>query len=359
MFAIEISKSKQPATHAAGVDCQSGLTLIELMIAMVIGVFLLMGTMTVFTQSRTNFRVADSIARLQENARFAIDTIEPDLRLARFWGRNADPAKVVPVIPVAVVVTCDTVADDAATYTAWVLRVTDEIAAVDDTSGYANAALGIPCAPATVAQPDSDALVVRHASGQPIAPTNNVIQIHVDHDRGDLFNNGVVPLGYNATAQTHNVVTNVYYVDQGSDLDPNVPSLRMKTLVQGGIHQDQELVSGVENLQVQFGVDTNEDNIVERYVDANHAIINPTAAGFLVDAKIISVRLWMLMRANAQENGFQDRASYTTPDISLGGAAAATIDTCAEGVGCNYPDNFRRLAVSKTIFLRNNRWVAL
>lgn len=348
--------------HSKNSRRQTGLTLIELMLAMMIGVFLLIGTLTVFTQSRANFRVADSVARLQENARFALDTIEPDLRLSRFWGRNASPGAIAdptnPAFPPGVVVTCDTVDNSAArlpptTYTAWSLNILQSIWAVDESSAYGHPALGIPCAPASVAEPQSDALVVRHAVGQPlptpIPATNTRIKVHTDHIAGEIFNGINAPAGYAALAQSHDVAVNVYYVDQQSDLDPNTPSLRVKTLINGGIHQDQELISGVENLQVQFGVDTDDpnDGIVDRYVDADHAIINPTTPGTILTAKIMSVRLWMLMRAEAQEFGFQDRPTYTSPD--------PVINTCAPGGGCNYPDNFRRLAVSKTIFLRNNR----
>jgi type IV pilus assembly protein PilW len=353
MFVINQSTTQSPR-HSR----QKGLTLIELMIGMLIGTFLLLGTLTMFTQSRANFRVADSIARLQENVRFALDTIEPDLRLARYWGRNASPGAIPgptdATFPAGIVVTCDTADSSVAripptTYTAWSLNILQEIWAVDEGSGYGHATLGIPCSPATGAQAQSDALIVRHASGQPIPATLNTIQVHTDHISGELFNNGAVPAGYNPLAQTHNVAVNIYYVDQGSDLDPNVPSLRVKTLIPGGIHQDQELITGVENLQVQFGVDTTNpnDGIVDRYVDADHAIINPTTPGTILNAKIMSVRLWMLMRADAQENGFQDRPTYISPD--------PVINTCVQGGGCNYPENFRRMAVSKTIFLRNNR----
>jgi len=354
MFAINSTKSGA----RIGPVRQSGLTLIELMLAMMIGVFLLLGTLTVFTQSRSNFRVADSVARLQENARFALNTIGPDLRLARFWGLNAEPGEIPgptdPSFPPGIVVTCDTVDTSGArvpptTYTAWTLNFLQEIWAVDESSGYGEPTLGIPCAPATAAQPQSDALVVRHASGRTTVATANTIQVQTNHLKGIVFANGIAPAGMGPLAQTHDVAVNVYYVDQGSDLDPNVPSLRVKTLINGGIHQDQELISGVENLQVQFGVDTDDpnDGIVDRYVDPDQDIINPTTAGTLPNAKILSVRLWMLMRADAQEPGFKDRPTYTSPD--------PVINTCAQGPGCSYPDNFRRLAVSKTIFLRNNR----
>jgi len=333
---------------------QRGLTLIELMIAMLIGLFLILGTLTVFQQSRSNFRVADSVARLQENARFALDIMEPDIRLSSFWGRSSQPGLIDSAIPAAVVVTCDTVDTSAGmnpptTYTAWTLNFLASIQAVDESSGYGHNVMGVPCTPSNGAHPQSDALVLRHASGQPIPATNTVIQVQTDLTRAEVFNNGVVPGGYDPAAQTHNVVSNVYYVDASSDLDPNVPSLRVKTLVPGGTHQDQEVMAGVENLQVQFGISTDGDFEVERYVDADHDTINPTTGGTIPGAQIIAVRLWMLMRAERREVGFTDTLTYASPDPDL------NITPCAPGAGCIYPSDHRRLAISKTILLRNTR----
>ncbi|MFW2404753.1 MAG: PilW family protein [Gammaproteobacteria bacterium] len=348
-----MTASKQFTTSMTA-NTQRGLTLVELMIAMLIGLFLLVGTLTVFQQSRSNFRVADSIARLQENARFALDIMEPDIRLASFWGRSSEPGLIDTTIPGAVVVNCDTVDNSAGmnpptTYTQWTLNFLASLQVVDESSGYGHNVMGIPCGPATAPQPQSDALVVRHASGQQIPATPNVIQVQTDLTRGQIFNDGAVPGGYDPASQTHNVVANVYYVNATSDLDPNSPSLRVKTLVPGGIHQDQELMSGVENLQIQVGIDTDGDMEVERYVDPDHDAINPTTAGTIAGAQIIAVRLWMLMRSDRPEVGFTDTLTYTTPDPDF------NITPCAPGAGCRYPNDHRRLAVSKTMLLRNSQ----
>ena len=330
-----------------------GLTLIELMLAMLIGTFLLLGTLTVFTQSRMNLRVSDSMARLQDNARYTLNTMEPDIRLAKFWGRNAEPGTISP-IPANIVVTCDTidtsdVRSPPESYTAWALNFSRDLWAVDETSGYAHIALGIPCAPKGMAQLQSDTLIVRHASNQITAPTPEIIQVHSNLARAEVFNSGVPPAGYGSAAQTHNVMVNIYYVNQSSNLNTGIPSLRIKTLTAGGVHQDQELISGVENMQVQLGVDTDGDGEVERYVDADHDIVNPTTPGTIPGAQIIAVRLWLLFRADAQENGYTDDSLYRSPDPDV------QITPCIPDEGCPYPNNFRRLAVSKTILLRNNR----
>ena len=63
---------------------QRGATLIELMVAMTIGIFLIGGALYVFTESRSAMGVSDSLSRMQENARFALNSIEPDIRMAGF-----------------------------------------------------------------------------------------------------------------------------------------------------------------------------------------------------------------------------------------------------------------------------------
>ena len=68
---------------------QSGITLIELMVALAIGSFLMVGAVQIYSQSRQAFVINESIARVQETAQFAMDTIEADLRMASNWGRNS------------------------------------------------------------------------------------------------------------------------------------------------------------------------------------------------------------------------------------------------------------------------------
>jgi type IV pilus assembly protein PilW len=67
---------------------QRGLTLVEMMVALAIGSFLMIGAIQIYTQSREAFVINESIARVQETAQFAMDTIEADLRMASNWGRT-------------------------------------------------------------------------------------------------------------------------------------------------------------------------------------------------------------------------------------------------------------------------------
>ena len=68
---------------------QAGMTLIELLVALAIGSFLMIGAVQVYNQSRQAFIINESIARVQETAQFAMDTVESDLRMASNWGMHS------------------------------------------------------------------------------------------------------------------------------------------------------------------------------------------------------------------------------------------------------------------------------
>lgn len=78
-----------------------GLSLIELMVAMTIGLFLLLGLIQVLDASRSSYNVATGVARTQENARFAIDSMQRDLRMAGHMGCVNDQAHMAPIMPAA------------------------------------------------------------------------------------------------------------------------------------------------------------------------------------------------------------------------------------------------------------------
>lgn len=61
-----------------------GFTLVELMVAIAIGLFLSAVTGTVYLNSRNIFNYQDAMSRLQENARFAMERISRDVRMAGF-----------------------------------------------------------------------------------------------------------------------------------------------------------------------------------------------------------------------------------------------------------------------------------
>ena len=65
---------------------QRGMTLVELMIGVVIGLFLVAVMSSIYVGSKGTFLAQESTSRLQENGRFAMDTIANDLRMSGFRG---------------------------------------------------------------------------------------------------------------------------------------------------------------------------------------------------------------------------------------------------------------------------------
>ncbi len=311
-----------------------GMTLIELMVAMSIGLFLTWGAITVYLQSKNNYRAAEVMTRLQENARFALETLEPDVRLAGFWGRHRESGLMQP--PAGIPVTCQ-----GADVTAWALDYEGAVAATDD--AYDLDALG--CQPNTNARDGSDVLVVRHASELPVAPQAGQIQVASTLAHSRLFNDGVIPAAIGANPDIRDLVVDAYYIDNASSFSDAIPSLRRKTLIAGGIIEDQEMIPGVENLQVQLGLDTNDNGTVERYVDPDSPAVTPGAVGYLPDARVVAVRIWMLLRAEESPgSGFTDARQYQPLDLN---------DAPITPGGDLYPAQFPRIEVTKTIFLRN------
>lgn len=69
-----------------------GLSLVELMIALLIGSILMLGLIEVFAASRTAYRMSEGIARVQENGRFALDYLQRDIRMVGHFGCASDQA---------------------------------------------------------------------------------------------------------------------------------------------------------------------------------------------------------------------------------------------------------------------------
>jgi type IV pilus assembly protein PilW len=336
-------------TRVAPVDAGHGrgFTLIELMVALAISSFLLIGAVTIYMQGRTSFRINESISRLQEDARFALDMLEPDIRMASYFGLQSRPAMVenradaLDPVPAGLAVNDDCRQN-------WAIDLDRPV----EVSNNAYAWGGNCPAFGNGAAAGGDTLVVRRVSEDPVTVLNpNAMHLQTARFRTNvLFTGAAIPGGFpvGATA-THDLVVNGYYVSQSSDGDLNTPSLRryfLRAGAGGPDVEDEEILPGVEDMQIQLGVDTDPPNSptrgsVNRYVNGDDPIIDPLDPAFIDDAQIIAVRIWLLVRTDRPENGFTDDRAYVYADRNF---AAPN-------------DGFRRMLVSRTIFLRNARTI--
>lgn len=74
---------------------QRGVSLLELMIGMFLGVLVLGGMIQVFSASRTSFQLTEGISRNQEGGRFAMDYLLRDLRMAGHFGCVGDQGRLL------------------------------------------------------------------------------------------------------------------------------------------------------------------------------------------------------------------------------------------------------------------------
>ena len=353
----------------ARLHTQRGLSLIELLVAMTIGAVLIFGATQVYVNSRTAYGVNENVARLQETARYAMAVIEPDVRMSNFWGLlkgagaigqqalQTQPAAAVAPGP-AVNICGTNFAVDVSTNlqgdnNSYTLSPTRQ-AGCDALTDINTGAVWNTSAVAT-----ADTLTVRRASVFISAPANGVLQVCTSRIAGRLFSDGSVCPGAAGSSQLDNLIVDSYYVDRNSAQQAGLPSLRRKTLTSaGGVLQfrDQEIIPGVEDLQVQFGIDPpGNTGVATRYVNPN---------GVPAGAQIVAVRIWLLVRADTGENGFTDNRIYqygdrlqatgVTGDLNAAaGAGLAYQPSASTDASFTGPQHVRRLLISRTIQVRN------
>ncbi len=322
-----------------------GLTLIEMMVALAIGTFLMAGTLTVFAKTRDLYRTNEAAARLQENARYAMSTIEADLRLASNWGlinradlieNTATPDDAIPTVLATHAGVIDACGDR------WAINLENYVEGAD--GDYRLDDSTSDCDAFGTASDDADVLTIRRATFNAIAPadlggTNGLFKIQSSRTMGSLFAGTTVPTGLaTGDTRTHGLEVHSYYVSQDSETRDGLPSLRRKALgVAGGapVILDEEIIQGVEDLQVQFGVDRNDDQNADFYLSPGAALADALDAGNAA----VAVRVWLLVRAETPEVGFTDNRTYNIANR----AAYAPADA------------FRRVLVVKTVMLRNAR----
>jgi hypothetical protein len=150
--------------------------------------------------------------------------------------------------------------------------------------------------------------------------------------------------------EVRNLVVQGYYISRNSVGINGLPALRRRSLIVGPAWQDEEIMRGVEDLQVQFGIDVgddldgdgNPDDVLgdgtADFVDGNATRYVDPDDPILTSAQIVSVRVWLRVRALAPEAGYVNNNQYVY----------GSTDFTAN-------DSIRRVVVSRTIQLRNAR----
>ncbi len=357
-------------THAAS-RCSRGLSLIELLVALAISGVLVLGAAEVYVGSRKAYNENETVSRLQETARYALSIIETDARMANNWGlmQNSPPitgaaTQGLPLAAVANTVAANVCGQNFATDATNFLQADNnryqlsanasKQAGCDSLSGWGTLAVGT-----------ADTLTVRHASVFPAGGANGTLQLCSTQSNASFISNGVCPLPVlpPIVQQINNVIVNAYYVDRNSAQQNGLPSLRRKSLTSIGgaiTWQDQEIVAGVEDMQVEFGIDPGSNTgTATRYVEPDDPILA------VASTQIVAIRVWLMVRSDTPEAGFVDgRPPYVYADRAVANGTTYDLNTGANARMAYRPNldpnttltglmRYRRLLVSRTIQIRN------
>jgi len=348
-----------------------GLTMIELLVGLAIGSLVIVGAVFVYSQSRTTYAINEAVARLQENGRYALAVLEPDIQLAGNYGFTNDPTLVNYMIGSTPTPTSSLDGND--TQLAGVptgvhtcganfgINLWMPVEGSNDSFGLlaaCNPTVGTYIA-------GTDRLTTRRAStAAEVGPTGGRVQIFADRLNLPLqimFSNAAATYTPDANHEIRNLLVRSYYLSSASGTTTTpIPTLWRKSLAINSV-VDEEILAGVEDFQVMLAVDTgshdgdatfdvNDDSeplvpdltngVMSRWVAPGNAIFGPPPGGNR--AQVVAVRVWLMVRAEAPEVGYVD----TTPRTYAGKTFTPT----------GAQTGFRRTLMSRTYYLRNARY---
>ncbi len=268
---------------------KNGFTLIEVMLAITLGAVLIAGLLQLFVNTHSTYRLQNGLGRLQENARFAQFIMEQNLRMTGYQGCN----------------NLNKSANNLLASGNDVLGESSQIIGFEST-GDGTWSPALPAALTGQVASGTDVVVVRMASPSmnylttpmtsaadvvtvPTATsvqTNDILLI-TDCETADIFQatsaggdpltlshgtgantSGNLSKAYQTDARVAHILEFSYYIkDTGRTNEAGDPIF---ALYQRDINNvEEELITGVENMQITYGLDTSGNGSADTYQSAN------------------------------------------------------------------------------------------
>lgn len=334
--------------HPAKPNANSqGFTLVELMVALVITLILLAGIGQIFLGSKKSFNIQDDLSRMQENGRYAMESIAQDVRRTGYWGGNADVTSIKDYTQGGVGNVA--IEDGKCSDVNWARKLSEQLSGklVPQRifgKNDPNPRTDYTCLPIDT-PPTGDILVLRYSAPWKVHGLTTLdYQDDQFYMRSSLFKGSLfkgsqedsIPTIVGSAVRDAELVAHGYFIHSESSstkcpIRGKVPSLYRMSLVDGAL-EPEEIARGVDDFQVQYGIDANNDNSVDSFVDAP----NPGDAEW---ANVIAARIWLLVRAECPETGYINDTSYVMP---------------GPHGSLPYNDGFRRQLYTTTVQLRNH-----
>lgn len=389
---------------AAGGRSQRGFNLVELLIAMALGLFLVQGVLRVFTGNKDAYRWVNAHSKLQENFRFAVDTLSDKLRNSGYQGCAGGSGKVYVTLssPTAYqnnfAVKLRGYAWDG---TSW------SPGAVTASSSGGAALAALPASIANAADRNSDIITFRgtSAAAVPVEPAPGAysstapIRVFRQGTQGDsltnlkdslaagntptamitdCINSSIFPVTaiagpasnfytvthgknlsgvYTVGSELAQVATETYYVSilhtdgkyycsnpasgTGPDQCGTAGNCETPALCRAqGTSAGRRIIEGVERLRISYGLDTDNDSVPNRYVNASGIA---TANEW---EQVVSVELGLLLRTDDEIRKKQGGADFVLAGQAISVPQDSSDTTLAD-------DKFMRRAINQTVAIRN------
>lgn len=350
-----------------------GFSIVELMVASTISVIMFTVIIQLFSNNKEAYRIQEGASVLNENARYAVSHLQYYLRLADHWGGiEPDEVNIDAGVP-GLALDCTG-------------------SAVVSTVGFrgynGGAARPVDCINVNNYEPNTDAFFIRYGaahsdavtlndtdvpalSGAPSNPDANSGEEPVDiaymlgtegdglwvrtnlgrrafivegADVGSLPND-MSPSSDPLSITNYRYQSMLYFIRSCSNPgfsgdtancdanDDGVPTLVRMTLNPDFSFTEQDVVAGVENMQLRYGLDTDADMVADTYVTA--ATVDASNAW---DA-VIAVRISVVIANLERDNTINDTKTYFLQDFNYTPPAEAR--------------NFRRAQYDFTVQIRN------
>ena len=322
---------------------QQGFSILELMVAITIGLMLLAGLASVFSNSSTANRELKRTSEQIENGRFAIELLTQDLRHAGYYGEYWK----LPAVP-ATADPCTLPTDGTVNDT------TNNFVSVPVQLYPASTFAAAPTPPTACASlltsanlaPGSDIIVVRRAqttalTGSPVSTTyymqTTPSAAYIAKGaagtltRRDVTGTavGTPPVYPQVAAYLRRYLTRIYFVAPCSvpngggsictgandDQGRPIPTLKRLELDTDGTFKITPLVEGIQLIRAEFGADT-----APATVDAGTGLIGdgvpdvfnrPASTDIAQMSNAIAVRIYVLARNTEPSTGYKDEKTYT------------------------------------------------
>jgi type IV pilus assembly protein PilW len=333
---------------------QSGITVVEILVGLALSLIILAGVMHIFINNKQTYRVQEAFARLQENGRFAMNFITKDLRMAGYvgcGGKVANPENRADYYPPSTdpdIDHGDGIEDQVGNFfasglegfqtgdlplalsDALTLSASDVVPGTDivrikraASTGVrlkgnmtsVNANIQLDAATAAGVFQEFDYLFISDCEAADIFVANNVSSgattTTIAHPESTNIGN-FLSKPYQQDAEVYKFLSTTYYVGYNV---AGEPALFRQTMGNAASMNVEEIVEGVENMQLLYGEDTDDDGTPNRYVDSATVTLNGDWNN------IVSVRIELYMRSvednvAAKENPFHGdrklRRTFTT-----------------------------------------------